>query len=385
MFIKYLPILCLLFCHSAIAAPDLNTPLTLVQLVDIALENHPETHQQWWKAQRVAAALGSQKSAYYPRLDVNTSVINGREFKYIKGPDETYTLLGADLVLSFLLYDFGERHAGVQAAKHALQAAHWEKEWAFQKVMMNVIENGYSSLHAQEAYEIAQASCRDAEAMLNAAKQLNLAGLSPISDVYISEALVSQMKIEVLEHKGLLAIQLGKLASSLGLPADTHIPLAPMDHMPSWEPMQMRDLISFAKEQRADLLAKQADLSESISQQDRTRSSYNPKISLSGRAGANHALHDKANAAQYRLGLNFDVPLYNLDAIYQKRKAHAETQILKEELAQLELDIALEILTYCNMLESAQEMYLHAQNNLRHASNAYEGVMEKYKAGKERF
>ena len=116
----------LLISASLSAAPTIDHPLTITELVDIALENNPSTQQAWWNANRAAAALGSAKSAYYPKVDVEGIAQNGRDFKFINGPDTDYTILGGDLVLSLMLYDYGARKANVNAAKMSLLAANWQ-------------------------------------------------------------------------------------------------------------------------------------------------------------------------------------------------------------------------------------------------------------------
>lgn len=385
MFAKYLLTTCLLLISSWVVASDLNHPLTLVELVDIALENNPSTRQTWWNANRAASALGNAKSAYYPKIGLEANIKNGRDFKFINGPDADYTIVGADLLLSLLLYDFGERRANIQAAKMSLLAANWQVDWNIQKVMIKVLENAYSTLHTQEVLLAARSSLEDAEKVLEAARELNRAGLTPVSDVYTTQATFSQMKMEVTHQKAQLAIQKGKLASSLGLSANVPLEMADLNAIQSPSNAQIDELTAIALRQRADLMAKQAQLSESLSILDKTRASYGPKVTLSGRAGANHALHDKASGAQYQIALNFEMPLFNgFETMYKNRMAYADTKISMEELAQLQLDISLEVLTSSFSLEAATQMLPDAEDNLKNSLKAYESVLEKYRAGKER-
>lgn len=385
MITKLLLTTCILFVSSLTAAHNFEHPLSLSELVDIAMQNHPETRQIWWNANRAASALGSAQSAYYPKVDFIADVSHGRDFKFINGPDTNYTIINADLLLSMLLYDFGERHAAVNAAKQALLAANWQADWALQKVMVKVLENAYSMLHSQEVLKAALVSQQDAEKMLEVAQGLNQVGLSPISDVYTSRATLAQMKMEVTQQKALLDIQRGKLAASLGLTADIPLQLAAIEGMPPLQQQHAAGLIALAKQQRADLMAKQARLAESIYVSDKTRSGYGPKISFTGRGGYDHAVHDKANGAHYQVALNLEMPLFNgFETMYQNRIACADVQTSIEDLAQLELDIALEVLTVSKSLEAAQEMLCFAEENLTNAFNAYEGALDKYRAGKER-
>lgn len=378
-------ILFLLLGTPLFADSAFDRPQTLSELVDIALSNHPSTKQAWWNANRAASALGISKSAYYPHLALEANVKNGRDFKFINGPDTNYTIVGADLLLSMMLYDFGERSAGVRAAKMSLLAAQWHVDWNMQKVMVRVLQNAYATLHAQEVFDAAKSSLEDAEKVLKTARELNRTGLTSISDVYTSQSNLSVMRMELTQQKALLAIEKGKLSSSLGLPADISFELAPLNPAEAPQKIQIDALIALAMCQRADLMAKQARVCEAYAYKDKANAAYGPKVAFYGRGGANHAFHDKANAAQYQLALNLTVPFFNgFETLYNTRKAFADTQISQEELAELQLAIALEVLTYSRSLEAAQEMLPEAEDNLNSAFKAYETVLAKYKAGKER-
>lgn len=367
------------------AEPCLDHPLTLSELVDIALQNNPSTKQAWWNANRAAAALGSAKKTYYPNIYFNAGIRNGRDFKFINGPDTNYTIAGADLFLDMLLIDFGERKATVDMAKSALLAANWQTDWTIQKVMVKVLENAYSTLYEQEALLAAQVNLSEAEKVLNAAKELNRTGLTPITDFYTAQATFYQMRMDYTQHKASMDIQRGKLAASMGLPATSSFQIAvPETFLNTPEIRQIEDLIAIALEQRADVLAKQAKLQESLFNKVRTKAAYLPKIVFNGRGGYNKYLHDKTDSAQYAAAINFETPIFNgFDTMYQNRIAYADAEITTEQLVELQIDIALEVLTYSRQIQAAQEMLQDAQDNQTNSTKAYEGVLEKYKAGKE--
>lgn len=384
MLIRFI-LLAIFFCSGLQAVtPDVMHPLTLSELIDIALENNPNTQQAWWYAHRAAAAVGSAKSSFYPQVSVQGGVSHGRTFKYVNGPDTNYTIVGADLFISLLLFDCGERCANVISAKNALLAANWHTDWSIQKVIVRVLENAYALSHSQEVLRASQMSLEDAERMLHKASELNRNGLAAISDVYTTRATVSQMKMEKSHQKALLDIQVGKLASSIGLPADTMLELAPFDLLLCPQKQHTSALIDIAYQQRADLLAKQALVDRAYANYKRVRSSYGPKISLSGRGGANHAFHDHENGLQYEIKLNLEMPLFDgFASMYEKQIASADTQISIEERNELELTIAFEVLSHSRSLEAAQEMLPDANDNLQNAQKAYESVLERYAAGKE--
>lgn len=363
----------------------LNHPLTMSELVNIALKNNPETKQAWWNAQRAAANVGIANSAYYPKLGLNASAAHGRDFKFINGPDVNYTILRADLVLSYLLFDFGERAANVESAKMGLLAANWQTDFAMQKVIIRVLENAYSTINAQNILDASLISLEEAEKLQGITKELNRVGLNPITDIYTSQATLSQMQMDVAQQKANLDIQRGKLAAALGFSADTPLQIAPIAALDIPQKQCTAELINLAKQVRADLMAKQARVWEQSEREDKARSAYGPKVSFSSRGGADHAVHDKANGLNYEVKLNLDFPLFNgFETFYQNVAAYADTMLSVEDLAKLELDISLEVMTYSRNFEAAQEMLSYAEDNLKNATSAFDGVLDKYKAGKER-
>lgn len=384
MFIRFILITSIIFIQSAIALTDFDHPLTIPELIDIALENHPSTRQVWWNAHRAVVALGSAKSTYYPQIGLEAHAEHGRDFKFINGPDTTYTIVGANLIASLMLYDFGERTAAIDEAKMSLLAANWQSDWNIQKVLIKVLENAYLTLYAQEVLELHIISLNEAEKILRAANELKRVGLRSISDIYTSQASVYQMKMDLARQRSVLDIQKGKLAASLGLPANTSLMLAHLDPIQLPEKEQIDALIALSNYQRADLMAKYTQLRESYARLNKVRSSFRPKLSLSCRGGIDRAIHDKADGASYQISLNLEMPLFNgFKNIYDNRLAYADMKFVSEDLSELQLNISLEVLMYRRLLEAAQEMLPYAEESLKNAIDAYQSVLERYKAGKE--
>lgn len=392
MFTKYLLLALIFVANMNYANLDNKStrcfsghPLTISEMISIALENNPHTGMAWSHAKKTAAALGIAKSAYYPQFGIEAYASHGREFRFINGPDVNYTNVGANLTLSMILFDFGRTRAIVEDAKYALIAAGWQTDWTLQKVMVNVLENAYSAYHAMDVLHAYEETLRDAENMLYTSRELHRSGIRAITDVYTTQAALSLIKMDVAQQKAKLEIHFGKLASILGYPADYPLSLAPLDKI---EPVKIEEdvkaLIAFAKIQRADLMAQQARQAQSWAKVKKSQADFLPKIGLRGRGGADYYIHNKANPAHYEISVNLEIPLFNgFETIYKNRYAYAEAENSEEELAQLELDIALEILTYSRSLQAAQEMLQYADENIENSLQAYLGVIEMYKAGKQ--
>lgn len=358
---------------------------TLAELLDIGFKNNPSTKITWWHAQRAAAALGSASSSYYPSVGFNASITNGRQFKFINGPDTDYTMVNAELALNFLLLDSGERRASVDAAKQALMAASWESNREIQTVMIEILVNAYTLFYYEENLVAACSSRDEAAKVLDYSTELNQAGLTPISDVYTSKATLAHMELEVAEKQALRDIQQAKLATSLGLCTNTPIKLAPLGVLPEIHKSEVKQLMAIAQVQRDDLLATRARLQQSIAQERQVKASYLPKLSLSGKGGFEHFLHDKAKSGDYQVQLNLSIPIFTgFEATYQNQMARADVKISEQALCQLQLDIALQVFTYSRNLQAASLMLEQAKVNLKQAKLAYEGVLMQYSSGQEK-
>lgn len=362
----------------------LSEPLGLADLVSIALDNNPKTRIAWSQAKKLAAHLGIAQSAYYPEVGIEAYASHGRQFNFINGPDVNYTNTGANLVVSMMLYDFGRTQADVKEAQMALLAANWQVDWTIQSVLVRVLENAYSFIHAQESLQAHEDTLIDAQNMLHSSQELNRVGLRAVTDVYTAQATFALAKLEVADQRAQVDIQRGKLASSLGWDADTLFHLAPLDLLRGPGPNCIHTLITLAREQRADRMASQARLLASVQKVKKAQAQFMPRVSFVGRGGADHNVNDKANPAHYDITVNIEIPLFDgFKRTYQNRYAYAELESSEEELAELDLEIALEVLTHARSLEAAQETLVYAKDNLTSAQNAYWGILEKYKVGNE--
>lgn len=359
-------------------------PLSMTELIDIALSNNPETRTAWWAANRAAASADIAKSAYYPSVSFRGSFVNGLDYRYINGQTTNYTTVSGDLLLSYMLFDFGERRAACEAAQAALNAANWQSDWVLQKVIYNVIYNTYVFLNSQEQLTSRLASLEDAKLSLNAAIELQRAGLRSITDVYAIKATISDMEISLALQNAETEIAQGKLAASLGLDVDSHLTI---EALPDPQPdgvMQTKSqqLIDAAKQKRSDLMAKRFEAQQKMAQQTRVGKACLPKLSVSGDTGYRRFFEDKANGYNYNVGLYLDIPIFNgFEQTYQKKAALSDAQLSEIEIERMELEVALEVLTYTHWFKAAQEILKLAQENLQNSIKTFNGVLDKYKAG----
>lgn len=359
-------------------------PLRLAELIDLALKNNPETEKVWWNAKRAVAAVGGAKSAYYPTLDIQAKVSHGREVKYPNGPETVFTNYGADLCLDYLVYDFGERRATVQAAKEALKAANWSSDFTLQRIVAQVEAHYYEYVNANELLKAKTDSLKDARLVQEAAEELHRAGLRPSTDLNTSNAVVAQIQMELSQQRAQFSIARGKLLSTLGLSADAQLEIAtvPEELHRGLSAEGISQLIAVAEQQRADLMAKKALLGEMESRKTRAKRVYAPKLRAFGNGGWDEYAKHQDSGYNYTVGLALDIPLFRgFDSIYRKRLAASDVEMTLAEIKELQVAIALEVLSYSAAVQSANESLGWSDNYLEEAAKSYEGSLESYKVG----
>jgi outer membrane protein TolC len=364
--------------------PKSNPPLNLAQILDIALSNNPITKKAWWNARRAAAAMGGVESSLYPKIGVQIDARHSREIKYPNGSSTTFSYAAAELALSYLLFDFGERNAAISAARSALTAACWQEDWEIQKVLYQATAAYYEYLCAEELLQARLESLNDAETALSYAEQLCEVGLRSVTDLYTSKSSLARIQIDIAQQKAHLEIAKGRLAAVMGLPADTKIDAIPPLEDPSSDLPEedIELLITHANRVRADLLARRAEVSERYSDWERADKSSRLRVRLLGDTGVKQHMKHEGNGFNYNAMVVIEVPLFTgFEYTYQKRYAYANLHAAEAELKQLELDISLEILTYSQLLKAAKEGLKLSHEYMEFAMKSYEGVLENYRAG----
>jgi len=359
--------------------------LSVPELIDIALQNNPDTKMAWLQVQHSASQQDFAKSDYYPEFSLNADLVNGRDYKYPNADEVSYTTAGINLAFSYLLFDFGERNANYGAATAALVAANWQKNAAFQRVVYEVLSHTYKYLNATEILESRLESLQDTQVILESVEELNRIGLRSVTDVYTIRSSHSEMQMEVARQRAEVEVALNKLVTLLGVKLDCPVTIAQLPD-PSLQAatnrQELAQLLQLANQQRADLLAMRANIIEKQALLAKSRSQYLPKIRLGGNTGYNRYFDDKANGFTYKIGLFLEYPLFDGFAeSAQSRMSFADLQIANMALEKTELDVAEEILNSSRWFETAQEVLTLSKVHLQNSIYSFEGTLEKYKSG----
>ncbi len=359
-------------------------PLSLTELIDMGLQNNPATEKAWANTKRAQAALGIARSGDYPSLNATGTGMHGREVKYPNASSTTFTDYGAELSLNYLLFDFGERRAGVNATKEALKAARWSTDFTMQRVIYRVCAHYYEYLDAEEILKISERTLKDSQLICEAAEDLHKAGLRKSGDVNLARAEVAGAQMSIAQQRAKVAVAYGKLLTSLGIPIETKLEVMTDPGVIDYPLISegITQLIAVAEEQRADVLAKKATLAEMQQRVKRESRSFFPKLRALGQGGWLQYTKHQGSSYNYNVGVALEIPIFNgFETTYHRRLALADEEMTMAELKELQEEIALEVLSHSQSVQAALEALQWSHVYVDESTQSYAGSMENYRAG----
>jgi outer membrane protein len=130
------------------------TPLSLAGAVDLALCNNSSVREAWANIRVQEAGVGEARSAYWPTVTASVSKLRD-ETAFLDSPQPTDTRTGNVVYgsLTWRLFDFGGRAAGLRAADSLLRAAVATRDATVQKTLGTVVQAYFDAITAESVNE----------------------------------------------------------------------------------------------------------------------------------------------------------------------------------------------------------------------------------------
>ena len=356
-------------CAGAMPAGALG----LLEVVNLALCNNPQTREVWASSRAQAAQIGVSKASYLPSASLSAS---GNRTSPSAG-QRSY-----GLTLSYLLYDFGTRAAGVESARQLLAAANATQDSTVQVVFLQAVQSFYQTQATQAALDATLESARAAKESFAAAAARYAAGSATPADKLQAQTAYSQATLNQITASGNLNNAKGALANMLGLDANRDVALAAANiaSVPASFDRDVAALIEEARLRRPDLQAAAAQVKAAEASVDAARAAGKPSVSLT--ASTNQTNSAGVTSSGSSVGINLSVPLFSGFApTYRIRAAEAQVEAQNTQLERLRLQVALDVWTaYQNLITATQSLRTTA-DLLNSAEQSERVALGRYKAG----
>ncbi len=273
------------------ASIDPEHAYALAELIDIAQSSHPETRVAWDNARRAALSEGIAQSAYLPH--VTASVIGGLRSTHgtqggIDGSTSSSGTLTA-LSLEWLLFDFGQREALVEAAQQTSIASNIAFTAAHQRIIHEVCLAFYANDAAQARVAITAASLKNAEDVEAAASDRYGHGVGTVIDAAQARQATAQARLAHVQARGRAQDAKLALVTAMGVSPYTRFKVADISgrklSKASLQPVER--IVSDAIARRPDVLGAYAAERASAAAVRAAEADFKPKVftSVSGAYG----------------------------------------------------------------------------------------------------
>lgn len=358
-------------------------PITLAQVVDIALSNNTTTRIAWLEARAAEAALGSRESAYLPEVDVNASITRSRGTAQGGRTAFQQTTYGPSLALTYLLFDFGGREAQVEQARQGLIAANFVHNQSIQDVILQTEQAYYSYLDARALLAAQDATIKERQTSLDAADARHRAGVATVADVLQARTALSQAQLTRETIEGNLRTIEGLLATTMGLPATARFDFGELPlEVPAREVTEAVDaLIARAITERPDLAAVRANADRARARIREVRAQGLPTIGFAGSTGVTW-FGGGSSTKPYSASIALRWPLFTgFRNTYDIREAELEAQVAREDIRALEQRVNLQVWTSYFSLQTATQRLTTARDLLNSAQQSAEVATGRYRSG----
>lgn len=378
---------------NAEVVPDPNKVYDLPELIDIAERSNPLTRVAWEQARQAAKAVGLNASAYYPLL--TASAASG--FEHGPAPFLTGVVPAsaieedAALNLEWLLFDFGERKAGVAAAREKLMMANVSFNATHQQIVFNVTQRFYDFNIARQKVAVEESSLRAAKTVGDAAQARYDNGLATKTDLLQAQQQTAQAEYDLESAQGDLSDAQVALVDSLGILPTTQLQVAEIPEKTLLESSddELEDLMEQALSQRPDLVAKLAAVRAAQADVKLARADFYPKISLASSIGwekldvnAYDSPYVGNSKPDYSVGLAIELPVFDgFLRLNKLRVAESELRSAESELTDSRDTVVREVWKAHTDFKTALHKQQSAEDFLSAAQSAFDAALESYRNG----
>lgn len=281
-------------------APGLAAPVldpahaySRAELIDLAQRRNPATRAAWEEARQAGEAAGVARSTLLPRLAA--SVVGGYQRLSTEVPlplggslDTTTEVQGVVplLTVEWLLFDFGERAALLDASRHLATAANVRFTQAHRQLVFDV-SRAFNALAAAGLKEAASGrAVAAAGRLLAAAEAREGRGVGTRIEVAQARQQAAQAELSLVQARGESAAARVALNATLDAPPGTPIRIRDSaGHLPPAAAEDLDRVIAKALARRPDIMAGVAQIQAAQAGERAAAAGLRPKVGLIGALG----------------------------------------------------------------------------------------------------
>jgi outer membrane protein TolC len=374
--------------------PVSDTTYDLPAVVDMALQNNPDTRVAWEAARAAAGRYGRSLAPFYPTVAAAANIEPVSRFLEPTEPGPLTihrSRYEPRITLTYTLLDFGRRAQSAELARQRLLAANF----AFNRRLQDVVFDAERAFYLLDAaYGLEKAAERNLElarTVLAAAEQRLNVGLATRPEMLLAKQVEVRAVYELENAKVAVKNAEAELALTLGIAANRPLTIESLQDQarPKDLDSAVDSLIDTALEQRPDLAARVAELRAADASLAAAKADFFPTVGFRGYYGEgfwNYVAGDSprffSNTPQYATIFSFNWDLFTgFDRLNAVREAEANSRAARAQLAATELDAIADVWRAYYDYRAAVRKLDFAEALLAASQEAYDATQKTYDVG----
>ena len=357
---------------------------TLAELINLGLQNNPQTRISWDRIKKAKASLGVARSGYLPTVSGAACATRSKQVSGLTDGSYLETLYDASLSVNYTLFDFGERKWVNSEAKKLIVAATHHYDQTLQNIIQLIKTNYYTYLFELSMLQAKLADRDNALAAYEIALAKYESGVNDKQDSAMAKTTYMQAITELTQQKKQADMAMESLLHSVGFPFETELKLGGFGEIDDITPAlhNSEALVDLAFKTRPDLKALRAQIEAKQADVRYKKAQGYPKVSASASVGHAHYPSSHISGTEFSAGAQISVPLFTgLYHTYKAKESKAELEEAKSDLEQREMDIIRDILDAEVGLKSASVELRSSAEYFEASKTSYEITLAKYKSG----
>ena len=359
------PLAVLLLAASPALLAQTPLHLTLAEAEQAALKNYPRLEASRLQAQAASLVPTEIRSQYLPTLSGALTGVGADSGSRLAAGGlnnpVVYNRLGAGLILSQTLTDFGRTSRLAQSAALHAQAMRELTDDVRAQLLLDVRRAYLGELRAVALTGVAQRTVEARQLVYDQVSILARNGLKSELDARFAAVNVSDAKLLLADARNRVQAASAELSALTGLPAPVGFTLV--------EPPPALDLADFeaslqdSLRLRPDLQAFRSEQQSAERQVAADKALWFPTIQAFGAAGFAPAAEDPVRSRYGAVGVNVNVPIFN-GGLFKARRQESEYRALAaaQQVRDLEMRIRRDArVAWLNLMTARERLSLAAE------------------------
>ena len=370
---------------SAPSGAQAGKPLTLDEVVRIALENHSSIKSAQFQIKAQDAVVHQQMAAYYPTVNFNNTYrISNTVSDTSATTSKAFDTVTSTTNVGMILYNFGKREGLVQSARDTLDATQYAYNTTANNIVLAAKQAYYGVLQANALVRVNEDTVKSREVTLRQAQGFYDVGTRPKSDVTQAEANFYLAEANLIAARNGVEVAWANLINAMGVDDYPKQPLAEdLSITPFLMSLDEAKKTAFAS--RPELLQFDAQLKAQDQLIAVARRNHLPDFlfaSSYGRRGNDAANNLFPLQPSWQVQLSLTIPIFNgLQTTYQVQQALNNYYSTKEQERVERQQVALQVQqNYLNLI-AAQQVVKANEAAVRAAKENLELHQGRYQVG----